>query len=60
MGYEAKRQIDLLVKPNNKKMSKVVYNWKDVKVIGELKESNKDKKDTLLQIGKYVRDMFSC
>ncbi|KAL8847182.1 MAG: hypothetical protein Q9221_007767 [Calogaya cf. arnoldii] len=56
----AKRQIDLFVKPNNKKLSKVVHDWKDVEVIGELKESNKDKKATLLQIGRYVRDVFSC
>lgn len=60
VGCEAKRQIDLLVKPNNEKLSKVVHDWKDVKVIGELKESNKDKKATLLQIGSYVRDVFSC
>ncbi|KAL8647621.1 MAG: hypothetical protein Q9210_005451 [Variospora velana] len=59
-GCEAKRQIDLFVKPNNEKLSKVVHDWKDVEVIGELKESNKDKKATLLQIGRYVRDVFSC
>ncbi|KAI4196202.1 MAG: hypothetical protein LQ350_006695 [Teloschistes chrysophthalmus] len=41
-------------------LSKVVHDWKDVKVIGELNESNKDKKATLLQIGRYVRDVFSC
>ncbi|KAL9130813.1 MAG: hypothetical protein Q9175_006929 [Cornicularia normoerica] len=58
-GSEAKRQIDLFVKPNNEKLSKVVHDWKDVEVIGELKESNKDKKATLLQIGRYVRDVFS-
>ncbi|KAI4087136.1 MAG: hypothetical protein L6R37_008352 [Teloschistes peruensis] len=60
VGCEAKRQIDLFVKPNNEMLSKVVHDWKDVKVIGELKESNKDKKATLLQIGRYVCDMFSC
>ncbi|KAL8788263.1 MAG: hypothetical protein Q9213_001783 [Squamulea squamosa] len=59
-GCEAKRQIDLFVKPKNEKLSKVVHDWKDVEVIGELKESNKDKKATLLQIGRYVRDVFSC
>ncbi|KAL9098173.1 MAG: hypothetical protein Q9163_006116 [Psora crenata] len=58
-GCEAKRQIDMFVKPHNEKLSKVVHDWKDVEVIGELKESNKDKKATLLQIGRYVRDMFS-
>ena len=59
MGCEAKRQIDLFVKPNNEKLSKAVHDWKDVEVIGELKESNKDKKATLLQISRYVRDVFS-
>jgi len=58
-GSEAKRQIDLFVKPNNERLSKVAHNWKDVEVIGELKESTKDKKATLLQIGRYVRDVFS-
>jgi len=58
-GSEAKRQIDLFVKPNNERLSKVAHDWKDVEVIGELKESNKDKKATLLQIGRYVRDVFS-
>lgn len=58
-GSEAERQIDLFVKPNNEKLSKVVHDWKDVEVIGELKESNNKKKGTLLQIGRYVRDVFS-
>ncbi|KAH8744658.1 hypothetical protein F5883DRAFT_439246 [Diaporthe sp. PMI_573] len=36
------------------------HDWKDVRVIGELKESNRDKNGTLLQISRYVRDAFSC
>ena len=60
VSCKAKSQIDLLVKPNIKKMSKIVYNWKDIKVIGEFKESNKDKKVILLQISRYVHDVFSC
>ena len=59
VGGEAKRQIDLFVKPNNGELSKAMHDWKDVQVIGELKESNKDKKATLLQISRYVRDVFS-
>ena len=71
-GSEAqKRQVDLFVKPNDRGLSKVMHGpndrdlskftheWKDVEVIGELKESNNDKKATLLQIGRYVRDVFS-
>lgn len=58
-GCEAKRQIDLFVKPNNEKLSKVVHDWKDVAVVGELTESKKKKKAKLLQIGRYVRHVFS-
>ena len=58
-GSEAERQIDLFVKPKDEKLSKLVHDWKDVEVIGELKESNNKKKATLLQIGRYVRDVFS-
>ena len=62
IGCEAKRQIDLFVKPSNEKLSKVVHNWKDVQVIGELTETDKTKNITkakLLQITRYVRDVFS-
>lgn len=61
-GCEAKRQIDLFVKPSNEKLSKAVHEWKDVEVIGELTETNKTKNITkakLLQIARYVRDVFS-
>ncbi len=59
-GCEAKRQIDLFVKPNNEKLSKVIHDWKDVEVIGELTMSDNNKKAKLLQISRYVRDVFSC
>ncbi|EFQ97876.1 FunK1 protein kinase [Nannizzia gypsea CBS 118893] len=63
-GSEAQRQIDLVVKRNDGQElsmdSDSVHNWKDVDVIGELKQSNYDKKGTLLQLGRYVRDVFSC
>ncbi|KAL8897148.1 MAG: hypothetical protein Q9207_007359 [Kuettlingeria erythrocarpa] len=59
-GREAQRQIDLFVKPNNERLSKVVHDWKNVEVIGELKASNKEKKAALVQSGRYVRDVFSC
>lgn len=58
-GWEAKRQIDLFVKPNNEKLSKVVHGWKDVEVIGELTVSDNMKKAKLLQIGRYVHDVLS-
>ncbi|RMZ89596.1 hypothetical protein DV736_g3180, partial [Chaetothyriales sp. CBS 134916] len=60
VGAEAQRQIDLFVKPSDSQTSDTAHDWKDVRVIGELKESNRDKKGTLLQISRYVRDVFSC
>jgi hypothetical protein len=60
IGAEAHRQIDLFVKQKNGLQLDAAHNWKDVDVIGELKESNNNKKGTLLQIGRYVRDVFSC
>ncbi|KEF50785.1 uncharacterized protein A1O9_13163, partial [Exophiala aquamarina CBS 119918] len=60
VGAEAWRQIDLFVKPNDGRISDSAHDWKDVRVIGELKESNRDKRGTLLQISRYVRDVFSC
>ena len=60
-GGEAKRQIDLFVKPSNEKLSKEVHNWKDVEVVGELTETDTKNitKAKLLQIARYVRDVFS-
>ena len=57
-GSEAQRQVDLFVKLNDGGLSKVTHDWKDAEVIGELKESNHDKKGTLLQIGRYVREVM--
>lgn len=59
-SFEAKRQINLFIKLNNEKLSKIVHDWKNVEVIEELKEFNKNKKATLLQIARYVRDVFFC
>ncbi|KAM4067835.1 kinase [Hirsutella rhossiliensis] len=60
IGAEAKRQIDLFVKRNDGQQPDAVHDWRDVDVIGELKASNNNKKATLLQLGRYVRDVFSC
>ena len=59
-GTEARRQLDLFVKRNDGPIPDTVHDLRDVKMIGELKESNTDKKGTLLQISRYVRDIFSC
>lgn len=42
------------------KAVKVVHNWKNVEVIGELTVFNNKKKVKLLQISKYIRDVFFC
>ncbi|KAM4061752.1 kinase [Hirsutella rhossiliensis] len=60
VGAEAQRQIDLFVKRTNGQPPDAAHDWRDVEVIGELKASNNNKKATLLQIGRYVRDVFSC
>jgi hypothetical protein len=60
VGAEAQRQIDLFVKRKNGQSPDATHDWTDVEVIGELKASNRDRKATLLQIGRYVRDVFSC
>ncbi|KJZ68312.1 hypothetical protein HIM_12297 [Hirsutella minnesotensis 3608] len=59
VGAEAQRQIDIFVKRKNGQPD-AAHDWRDVEVIGELKASNNNKKATLLQIGRYVRDVFSC
>ncbi|KAM4062580.1 kinase [Hirsutella rhossiliensis] len=60
VGAEAQRQIDLFVKRKNGQPPDAAHDWRDVDVIGELKASNNNKKATLLQLGRYVRDVFSC
>ncbi|KAN0071182.1 hypothetical protein V8E54_010613 [Elaphomyces granulatus] len=60
VGAEAQRQIDLFIRRNNGQPPHAAHDWRDVEVIGELKQSNDGKKGTLLQIGRYVRDVFSC
>ncbi|KAI1825765.1 hypothetical protein F4861DRAFT_537785 [Xylaria intraflava] len=58
-GGEAARQIDLLVK--RKCESDIEHNWKDIQVIGGLRQSSKvGVKGPLLQLARYARDVFSC
>lgn len=56
---EARRQLDVLIKRNGKNFSKTVHDWRDVEVIGELRESDKEWKVKLLQLGRYMRDVFA-
>lgn len=55
-GAEARRQLDVFVKPKGENIPKAVYNWKDVEVIGELRDSDKDWRAKLLQLDRYERD----
>lgn len=58
-GAEARRQLDVFIKPNRQKISKTVHDWRDVEVIGELRESDKEWKVKLLQLSRYMRDVFA-
>ena len=58
-GAEARRQVDIFTKRRSN-ASGSAHNWKDVEVIGELKTSeDPDFKSLLLQLGRYMRDVFS-
>ena len=61
-GSGAKRQLDVLMKQRSNSGEK--HNWKDVHVIGELKQSERmlqEKfKSSLLQLTRYARDVFAA
>jgi Fungal protein kinase len=57
VGGEARRQLDFFVKRRTDDVD-TSHNWKDVRVIGEHQVSNTDWKKKLLQIARYVRDVF--
>ena len=57
---KARRQLNIF---NNRKsnVSGTGFHWKDVQVIGEYQKSNsKDFKSLLLQLGRYMRDVFTA
>ena len=58
-GAEARRQLDLFIKPQDVKKANAVHNWKDVNVIGELRASNHEWKKKFLQLGRYMRDVYT-
>lgn len=58
-GAEARCQLDVFIKRNGENISKTVHDWKGVEVIGELRESDKEWKGKLLQLGRYMRDVFA-
>ncbi len=58
VGAEARRQLDFFVKRRTDAVD-TSHDWKDVRVIGEHRVSQKEWKRKFLQIGRYVRDVFS-
>lgn len=61
-GGEAKRQLDVVMKKRTEEevLDEEKHNWKDVCVIGELKQSENDFKSLLLQLSRYARDVFTA
>ncbi|OJD18450.1 hypothetical protein AJ78_01506 [Emergomyces pasteurianus Ep9510] len=57
---EAERQVDVLMKARGDDESVLTHSWKDIRVVGELKQSNYNKKGTVLQMERYVRDVFAA
>jgi Fungal protein kinase len=58
VGTEARRQLDFFIKRRTDAVD-TSHDWKDVRIIGEHRVSRKDWKNKFLQIGRYVRDVFS-
>lgn len=57
-GAEARRQLDLFIKPRSDTAG-TKHEWRDVHVIGELKQSAEGFKPLMLQLGRYMRDVFT-
>lgn len=58
-GAEARRQIDIFLRRKSN-VSVTAHNWKDVQVICEYKTTRgKDFKALLLQLSRYIRDVFT-
>ncbi|KAL8740279.1 MAG: hypothetical protein Q9190_006997 [Brigantiaea leucoxantha] len=58
-GGIAQRQLDLFVKRRDTEASQK-HDWKDVCVIGELKQSKCSLKKLLLQMARHMRDTFAA
>jgi len=54
---EAPRQLEIFLK--NKSVTTLNHDWKDVLVIGEHKQSHHGRKELLLQITRYMRNVFT-
>ena len=58
-GAEAKRQIQFFMKRRSDAAS-TTHNWKDILVIGEHKQSKSDFKFLLIQLSRYMRNIFNA
>ena len=58
-GAEAPRQLDLFVKRRSETAS-TMHDWKDVHIIGEHKQTKDHLKPLLLQLSRYMRDVFTA
>ncbi|KAL2045028.1 hypothetical protein N7G274_002803 [Stereocaulon virgatum] len=58
-GAEARRQLDVFTKRRGIENTEK-HNWKDVRIIGELKQSKWELKKILLQLARYMRDAFTA
>ena len=56
-GAEAQRQLDLFVKGRSNACGET-HDWNEVLVIGEHKQSTNDLKPMLLQLSRYMRDVY--
>ncbi|KAK2803987.1 hypothetical protein FQN50_006793 [Emmonsiellopsis sp. PD_5] len=59
-GSDADQQVDLLLRARGTVDTGGKHNWKDIWVVGELKQSESEirTKGTLLQMARYVREVF--
>ncbi|KAA6407381.1 MAG: hypothetical protein FRX48_08929 [Lasallia pustulata] len=59
-GAEPKRKLDIFIERKSS-VSGTAHNWKNVQVVSELKESSeKNCKALLLQLGRYIREVFTA
>jgi hypothetical protein len=56
---DAKRRLDLLVQLRSPKGPAPAHDWKDVWVIGAIKEGKEGDKPLLVQLAEYAREVFS-
>ncbi|OJD13000.1 hypothetical protein AJ78_06493 [Emergomyces pasteurianus Ep9510] len=62
VGSDADRQVDLLLKARSAPDRQGKHDWRDIRVVGELKKPENEikTKATLLQMGRYVREVFKA